>query len=105
MKILNVFKYVFIISSGIYFFIDWKIGVTLLIFSSLLHVFPLGPYFLLKTIVGYLIVGGILSLFFDWMLAVFLLVAAFSLASFNNWARQAQIESEQRELNSEDKIK
>lgn len=55
-KILIIAKYIFLILTLIFLFIDWKISVWLLFLGSIFHVVPLGPDALLRVITGQLFI-------------------------------------------------
>jgi ABC-type multidrug transport system fused ATPase/permease subunit len=45
----------------------------------------LGPDIFFSVITVYLFISGIVFFFFDWRIAVFLIVASFLIAKFNTW--------------------
>lgn len=92
MKLLNIAKYTLAIVAIGFLFVDWKIAIGIFILTTIIHTIPFGPNVLLNTITGYLIIGGLVSFFFDWRLAIALIVAGFLLAKFHVWGNKQNAE-------------
>ena len=91
MRIILISKYIAAVIAIFFFFIDWHIALLLGILSCIIHVIPRGPRILISTIVGFLLVAGLLYLFIDWRIGVLLIILAFELTRFNNWATKTNI--------------
>lgn len=92
MKFLRILKYILAIVAIGLLFVNWKIAIAVFILASVIHTIPLGPNVLLNTITGYLIIGGVISFFFDWRLAIILIVAGLLVAKFHGWGNKQNAE-------------
>lgn len=92
MKTLNTIKYFILISSLIFLFINYKISAGLFILSTILHVIPLGPYHLLKVIIGYLLIGALICFFINWEMAILLIICSIVIAKFTLWSKKVNDE-------------
>ena len=91
-KIILLIKNLLFIGSLVLFFINWKLGTGLLLISSIIHVIPFGPNYLLNVITGYLFIWGFIFLFFNWIIGLILILSSFSVAKFRIWANTKNFE-------------
>lgn len=104
MKLLTISKYILgVVAIGL-LFIDWKIAIAVFLLASILHVIPLGPNPLLSVITGYLIIGGIIYLIFDWRIGVVLIMAGFLVTKFRIWGNKKNYEYYHKEKEVNEKI-
>lgn len=85
MKILNIIKYLLLISSIIMIPFNWKISIIIFIITTLLHALPKGPNFLLSVLSGYLIITGMVFIFINPIMGVIFIIIGFLLTIFRGW--------------------
>ena len=77
MKALRVIKIILFFTGLIFLFINWQIGLTLLLIAPVLHVIPHGFKRVALVLIGYLFIGGIGILFSNLLLGISWIFAAF----------------------------
>ncbi len=96
MKTLRIIKYLLIITSLVFIFINWKIAIVIFVIGTLFHAIPLGPSFLLSAISGYLMIGGIVYLFMEWKIGISLIIVSILVAKFRVYGDKANIKYYQK---------
>lgn len=82
MKLLRILENLSFVLSLIFFFIDWKIGLSFFIIMVILRVIPHEPDYLLYIISGLLLIAGIVTLFLTWKLGIILVVSGYLVTKF-----------------------
>ena len=92
-KLYSYIKWLFFIVSIILFFVNWKFGLSLFLFSGFVFsAIPRGPNYALSAIAGFSIIIGIGFIFFNWKISALLFLIAYLVTKFRIWATDVNIE-------------
>jgi hypothetical protein len=72
--------------------VNWKIALIIFIVIGSMRAIPQGPDKLLNDAAGWLLIGGIISIFYKWEIALLLVVTAFLLTKFRVYMNRKNIE-------------
>lgn len=85
MKLIFIIKFLLLISSIIFVFLNWKIALLLFVGATIVHTIPFGPNKILSIVTGYLVIFGFIYFFIDWKIGLFFMLALYGIVMFRGW--------------------